>query len=123
MTDNHGDTDPNDTGSGRHNQRYDQEYLNEHLESQALKPMSPFDDHDPNENWYTSTEPNLPPWGSDRPRLTYEPLPKGRWIRVLKVEPGWAYLKIRCSLTQINLDDSEHWEYEAISYTWANYYN
>ena len=119
------DDNPNDTGSGHHNPRYDQDYLNVHLESQALKPMSPYDSVNPNAEWYQSTEPDLPPHDPDS-KLTYRPLLDGsskRWIRVLKLEPGWAYLKLRCSLIHINIDDADHVPYEAISYTWGKYYD
>jgi hypothetical protein len=118
------DSDLNDTGSGSHNPKYDKDYLDVHLESQAMKPMSPYDDPNPNTDWYTSTEPDLPPYDPDS-KLVYRPLsydPSKRWIRVLKLEPGWVYLKLRCSLIHINIDDEDHVPYEAISYTWGKYY-
>ncbi|KAF2675717.1 HET-domain-containing protein, partial [Lentithecium fluviatile CBS 122367] len=83
--------------------------------------MSPYDEINPNEEWYKSTEPNLPPHDPDGSKVDYHPLsnhPSARWIRVLRLEPGWAYLKIRCSLIHINIDD-DHVPYEAISYTWG----
>ncbi|KAF1977592.1 hypothetical protein BU23DRAFT_433478, partial [Bimuria novae-zelandiae CBS 107.79] len=43
-------------------------------------------------------------------------------IRVLKLEPGYVYFHIRVSLIHINLDDPSHIPYEALSYTWNEYY-
>jgi hypothetical protein len=114
--------DPNNIGNGHHNPRYDQEYLEIHLEPQALKPMSPYDEVDLNENWHPYCEPDLPLCYG---KPAYRPLPHDTskcWIRVMKLEPGWAYSELRCSLIHINIDDDDHVPYEAISYTWGKYY-
>jgi hypothetical protein len=113
----------NNTGNGIHNPRYDQSYLKSHLESYSLKPVSPYDAHDPNEAFYNGHEPDLPPYNDPEVPLVYAPLERPRWIRVLKLEPGYVYMKLRVSLLHINLDDPAHLPYEAISYTWRAYYS
>ncbi|KAJ4360651.1 uncharacterized protein N0V89_001217 [Didymosphaeria variabile] len=112
----------NNTGNGIHNTRYDQSYLKAHLESYSMKPVSPYDTHDPNEAFYNNPEPNLP-CNNPKDPLEYVPLKRPRWIRVLKLEPGFVYMKIRVSLLHLNLDDPSHLPYEAISYTWRAYYS
>ncbi|OCK75311.1 hypothetical protein K432DRAFT_386288 [Lepidopterella palustris CBS 459.81] len=50
--------------------------------------------------------------------FSYEPIPKGEYIRVLKLDPGHLNDPIRCQLRVVSLQDV--WRtYEAISYVWG----
>ncbi|KAL1600422.1 hypothetical protein SLS60_006807 [Paraconiothyrium brasiliense] len=112
---------PNHAGAGTHIPRYSHSLLQQ-VESQKLQPRSPYyitnqGDHD---DFFTKTDPTLPPHTADK--LTYEKLPPGKWIRILKLEPGIIPYDIKCSLIPINLDE-QHEQYEALSYTWGAYYD
>ncbi|KAK2735521.1 het domain-containing protein [Colletotrichum kahawae] len=50
--------------------------------------------------------------------LCYEPLPPGKWTRILLLEPGTFGDPIKCSLRSVAFYDTE--PYEAISYVWGN---
>ncbi|KAJ4295146.1 hypothetical protein N0V90_007156 [Kalmusia sp. IMI 367209] len=106
----------NNTGNGIHNIRYDQSYLEAHLESYALKPVSPYDTRDPNESFYTTTEPDLPPPTTPEFPHLLSPLSTA-------LDPRWVYMAIRVSLIHVDLDSPSHLPYEAISYTWGAYYD
>jgi hypothetical protein len=115
-------TNPNATGSGRHVPTYPPEQL-EHVESQRFKARSPYweKNQGDDDEFFSSIDETLPPFGVIQ-KLDYKPLSKPHWIRVLKIEPG-IYTAVKCSLIHVNLDDNEHDEYEALSYTWGAYYD
>ncbi|KAI0095850.1 HET-domain-containing protein [Daldinia grandis] len=49
----------------------------------------------------------------------YRPLSSNTHTRILKVQPSLDLLApIQCSLSEVNLDDEEQSEYDALSYTW-----
>ena len=112
----------NATGSGIHVPKYPPDQL-QHVESQRFKARSPYWDKNQGDDdgFFSYIDETLPPF--DHRELNYEPLLKPHWIRVLKLEPGVLYSSIKCSLIHVNLDDAEHQEYEAISYTWGQYYD
>lgn len=99
-------TDPNDTGSGFHIPQYSFEELR-YFEGPSWNPRSPY--------WDISDTTSVDD-------LEYDELPRPRWIRILKVEPGPINSPLKCSLIPINLDD-KHIPYEALSYTWGQYYD
>jgi len=49
---------------------------------------------------------------------THEPLPEGKWIRLLHLEPGVSDDPICCELIATALEDAP--PYETISYCWGN---
>lgn len=113
--------DPNHIGTSLHIPRYPHSLL-QHVKSQTLQPCSPYaatnqGDHD---NIFTAFDPTLQ--NKNAIQLKYENLPeKGKWISILKVEPGTAFSELKCSLIPISLEQ-KHPEYEALSYTWGSYY-
>lgn len=50
--------------------------------------------------------------------LIYSPLPAGKWIRLLKLEPGELDAPLHCELTTFHLSSAP--SYEAISYVWGD---
>ncbi|KAI4638477.1 hypothetical protein J4E93_010031 [Alternaria ventricosa] len=51
--------------------------------------------------------------------LQYDPLPRGRTIRVIDLAPGTWDEPVTCSLRTVHLDDDDL-RYEAISYAWGD---
>jgi hypothetical protein len=56
--------------------------------------------------------------GPERPPYQYEPLPNGRWFRILRLLPGQPGDPIRCELDIFAFDDAP--AYEPVSYAWGN---
>src|SRR5579871_17220 len=50
---------------------------------------------------------------------TYDPIPEGENLRVLKLEPGHFDDPIRCHLQVVSLQDARR-KYESISYVWGD---
>lgn len=113
---------PNTAGAGFHIPAYPPSLL-ERIEAQKLQPRSPYAAYNQgdDDDFFTSTDPTLPPDTANK--LEYDELPGGRWIRILKLEPGLVFNALVCSLVPIDLDDPNHIEYEALSYTWGAYYD
>jgi hypothetical protein len=114
---------PNATGSGRHIPKYAPEQLR-YVESQRFRARSPYWEvnQGDEDDFFSGMDETLPPW--DHWGLSYSRLPsENHWIRVLKVEPGVLYSAVKCSLIPVDLDSDRHQDYEAISYTWGQYYD